>query len=126
MQHSRILGVVSLALCLLACSPSGPPPGTVVLDRGNGPDIRSLDPAYIDGNWEAFVVGDMLMGLTTEGPNGEPVPGAATHWQVSKDGLTWTFFLRDETWSDGVPVTAADFVTAWRREVDPRTAAVYS
>ncbi len=119
--------VLSLtALGTMACSPAGPPPGTVVLNRGNGPDIRSLDPAFISGTWEAWVVGDILMGLTTEGPNGEPVPGAATHWEVSPDGLTWTFHLRDHVWSDGVPVTAADFVTAWRRELDPKTAAIYS
>ena len=122
----RALAFAAACLALFACSPAGPPPGTAVLNRGNGPDIKSLDPAFIEGNWEAFVVGDMLMGLTTEGPDGEPVPGAATHWEVSPDGLTWTFHLRDHTWSDGVPVTAADFVTAWRREMDPKTAASYS
>ena len=122
----RLCTLVLFALSLIACSPSGPPPGTIVINRGNGPDIRSLDPAFISGTWEAWVVGDMLMGLTTEGPNGEPVPGAATHWETSADGLTWTFHLRDEVWSDGVPVTAADFVTAWRRELDPKTAAIYS
>lgn len=122
----RALAAIVAALTLLACSPAGPPPGTIVLNRGNGPDIKSLDPAFIEGTWEAWVVGDLLMGLTTEGPNGEPVPGAATHWETSPDGLTWTFHLRDEVWSDGVPVTAADFVTAWRREMDPKTAAIYS
>jgi oligopeptide transport system substrate-binding protein len=122
----RLLALISCVAVVCGCSRAGPHKGAVVLNRANGPDIKSLDPAYIDGQWEAFVVGDMLMGLTTEGPNGAPVPGAATHWTVSKDGLTWTFYLRDETWSDGVPVTAEDFVTAWRREVDPETAAVYS
>ena len=122
----RRLAVILAALATLACSPAGSPPGTVVLNRGNGPDIKSLDPAFIEGTWEAWVVGDMLTGLTTEGPNGEPIPGAATHWETSPDGLTWTFHLREEVWSDGVPVTAADFVTAWQREMDPKTAAVYS
>ena len=132
MQHSggqsafRVIAITLLSLLILACSPSGPPPGTVVLNRGNGPDIKSLDPAFIEGIWEAWVVGDMLMGLTTEGPNGEPIPGAATHWETSPDGLTWTFHLRKHDWSDGVPVTAGDFVTAWRREVAPSTAAPYA
>lgn len=106
--------------------PDDLPQGAVVLNRGNGPDIKSLDPAYVEGNWEAVVLGDILMGLTTEGPDGKPVPGAATHWETSADGLTWTFHLRDHLWSDGVPVTAADFVTAWRRELDPKTAAPYA
>lgn len=122
----RALVLAFAALTVAACGPSGPPPGTVVINRGNGPDIRSLDPAFVSGTWEAWVVGDMLTGLTTEGPNGEPVPGAATHWNVSADGLTWTFHLRKEVWSDGVPVTAHDFVTAWRREMNPKTAAIYS
>ena len=122
----RSFAIAAVAFAVLACSPDGPPPGTIVFNRSNGPDIRSLDPAYISGTWEAWVVGDILMGLTTEGSNGEPVPGAATHWDVSPDGLTWTFHLRDHVWSDGVPVTAADFVAGWRREMDPKTAAIYS
>ena len=123
MESRRLLLVVAAAL-QVGCSP--PPQKGPVLNRGNGPDIKSLDPAFVQGTWEAWVVGDMLMGLTTEGPRGEPVPGAATHWEVSKDGLTWTFHLRQHLWSDGVPVTSADFVTAWRRLVDPKTAAPYA
>jgi oligopeptide transport system substrate-binding protein len=112
-------------LLLLGCSRhddnSGP-----TLNRGNGPDITSLDPAFVRGTWESFVVGDMIMGLTTEGPRAEPIPGAATNWESSPDGLTWTFHLRNHLWSDGRPVTSADFVTAWRRLVDPKTAAPYA
>jgi len=66
----------------------------------------------------------MMMGLTTEGPSGDPIPGAATHWEVTPDGLTWTFHLRPHLWSDGVPVTSADFVAAWWCLLDPKTAAV--
>ncbi len=97
-----------------------------MLNRGNGPDIKSLDPAFVQGTWEAWVVGDMIMGLTTEGPRGEPVAGAATRWEVSPNGLVWTFHLRAHLWSDGVPVTASDFVFAWRRLLDPKTAAPYA
>jgi oligopeptide transport system substrate-binding protein len=115
------------AMVLIALSACSPPPGQgVVMNRGNSADIKSLDPAFIEGNWEAWVLGDVLMGLTTEGPRAEPVPGAATNWDVSPDGLTWTFHLRQHVWSDGVPVTAQDFLYAWRRELDPRTAAVYA
>lgn len=125
-RAAHAAAIAAALLGLAACSPPGPPAGTVVLNRGNGPDIKSLDPAYIDGTWEAWVVGDLMMGLTTEGPKGEPIPGAASSWEVSPDGLTWTFHLRDHRWSDGVPVTAADFVAAWQREMDPKTGAVYS
>ncbi len=116
-----------LAPCLLGlwgCSKA--PDEGVVLNRGNSADIKSLDPAYIQGNWEQWLLGDVLVGLTTEGPRAEPISGAAAHWEVSKDGLTWTFHLRRHLWSDGVAVTSQDFLLAWRRELDPKTAAVYS
>ncbi len=131
MQHDRrsVLRLIALSttsLVAFSCAPPPPPPGTIVLNRGNSSDIKSLDPAFIDGSWEFNVVGEVLIGLTTEGPDAKPVPGAATHWETSDDGLTWTFHLRDHTWSDGVKVTAHDFVAAWRREVDPNTGAIYA
>ena len=120
------LWALALGAMLAACSPSGSDEHLLVLNRGNGSDVKSLDPAFIQGNWEAWLLGDVIMGLTTEGPRSEPIPGAATGWDVSADGLTWTFHLRKHVWSDGAPVTAADFVTAWRRELDPRIAAPYA
>ncbi|MBU6299385.1 MAG: peptide ABC transporter substrate-binding protein [Alphaproteobacteria bacterium] len=116
--------LAAAAVFLVGCSP--PKDAGPVLNRGNGPDITSLDPAYIRGNWEAWVVGDLIVGLTTDGPRGEPIPGIATHWETSRDGLVWTFHLRKALWSDGMPVTAEDFVTAWRRLLDPKTAAPYA
>src|SRR5687768_4795483 len=98
----------------------------IVLHRGNGAEPKSLDPAVIDGVWEANIAGDMIVGLTTEDAKGNPIPGAAESWEVSQDGLTWTFRLRDHSWSDGVPVTAEDFVFAWRRVLHPDTAAPYA
>ena len=109
---------------LAACSP--PKDEGVVLNRGNGAEIKSLDPAYIQGNYEQWLLGDIFVGLTTEDARGRPIPGAATRWDVSHDGLTWTFHLRKHVWSDGTPVTSADFAFAWRRELDPKTASVYA
>src|SRR6185436_11839283 len=97
----------------------------VVLNRGNGAEPKSLDPSVIDLISESQIVGDMLLGLTTEDASSNPIPGAAESWEASADGLIWTFHLRDHTWSDGVPVTAEDFVFAWRRLLDPKTAAPY-
>lgn len=98
----------------------------MTLNRGNLSEVKSLDPDFIDGQWEAFLVGDMIMGLTTDGPDGEPMPGVATSWEMSEDAKTWTFHLRDSLWSDGKPVTAQDFVFAWQRIIDPQTAAPYA
>jgi oligopeptide transport system substrate-binding protein len=125
----RLASLAALVL-LAACSRAGTSNHTVhapdYLVRGNGSEIKSLDPHYIDGNWEANVVGELLTGLTTDGPDGNPIPGAATSWEISPDAKTWTFHLRDHVWSDGVPVTAEDFVFAWRRILEPARGAPYA
>jgi len=124
------LAAIAVLILLSACTKFGTASRTIhapdYLVRGNGIEIKSLDPHYIDGNWEAFVVGDILVGLTTDAANGEPMPGAATSWETSADGLTWTFHLRDHVWSDGVPVTAQDFVFSWRRILEPARGAPYA
>lgn len=96
-----------------------------ILHRGNGAEVESLDPALADTTWEQWVIGDMMMGLYTEDAGGKPIPGAAENAAVSPDGKTWTFTLRAHSWSDGMPVTAEDFVYAWRRTLDPKTASKY-
>jgi len=100
--------------------------GEVVLRRGNGAEPSSLDPHFTTGTWEDAIIGDMLVGLTTNDARGQPIPGSAESWETSPDGKTWTFHLRDHQWSDGKPVTAGDFVYAWRRILDPKTAAAYA
>ena len=127
MTVSRIVALAAL-IVLTACSRAG---NTTIhtpdyLVRGNGAEIKSLDPHYIDGQWEANVVGDMLVGLTTDAADGTPMPGAATSWETSPDGKTWTFHMRKHVWSDGQPVTAEDFAFAWRRILEPARGAPYA
>jgi len=99
----------------------------VVLHRGNGTEPNTLDPHQANGTWENNIIGDMLIGLYTEDANGKPVFGSAVDHQISEDGLTHTLQIREDmTWSDGTPVTAADFVFAWQRILDPVTAAPYA
>src|SRR5210317_273302 len=86
----------------------------------------SLDPHKVSGTWENYVVGDMFVGLTTENPKAEPIPGVAESWTVSEDGKTYTFKLRESSWSDGTPMTANDFVFSMQRILDPETAAEYA
>ena len=86
----------------------------------------SLDPHKVSGTWENYVVGDMFVGLTTENPKAEPIPGVAESWTVSEDGKTYTFKLRECVWSDGTPMTAHDFVFSMQRILDPQTAAEYA
>jgi oligopeptide transport system substrate-binding protein len=131
----ELLVVCAAALALAGCDGADAPASAlpakgstseVVFYRGNSAEPKSLDPHLIEGTWEINIVGDMLMGLTTEDPAGRPIPGAAESWETSADGLTWTFHLADRKWSDGEPVTADDFVYAWRRILEPKTAAQYA
>lgn len=96
------------------------------LQIGNGAEPLSLDPHQASGTWENRIIGDMLQGLTTEDPQGRPIPGMATEWSTSPDGLVWTFKLRDAKWSDGEPVTAEDFVFAWQRIMTTSPPAKYA
>jgi len=101
--------------------------GQVVFHRGNGTEPDTLDPHRASGTWENNIIGDLFVGLTTEDASASVIPGAAENWSISKDGLVYTFRLRDgHVWSDGVPVTAGDFVFALRRILSPKTAARYA
>ena len=95
-----------------------------VLHIGNGGEPETLDPHLYSLRLEATILNDLFLGLTTVNAEGEIVPGVAQRWTASDDGLTWTFELRtDARWSDGYPLTAHDFVFAFRRLLDPETAA---
>jgi oligopeptide transport system substrate-binding protein len=111
---------LALALLLMFC---GFARAETVLNRGNGAEPDSLDPAFAGTVMEANILGDLMVGLTTLDAAARPIPGIADRWEVSRDGLTWTFHLRAARWSDGAVVTARDFVSAWQHLLDPKTAA---
>jgi oligopeptide transport system substrate-binding protein len=94
--------------------------------RGNMAEPETLDPSLASGVQEEEIMGDLLIGLIAQDSAARSIPGMATHWQASADGLTWTFYLREALWSDGAAVTSDDFVFAWRRILDPATASTYS
>jgi oligopeptide transport system substrate-binding protein len=96
------------------------------LNRGNGAEPDSLDPHFAGGLAEENILNDLMVGLTTLDAGAHAIPGIAESWSVSPDGVTWTFHLRKALWSDGGPVTADDFVFAYRRLLDPKTASRYA
>jgi oligopeptide transport system substrate-binding protein len=102
------------------------PAGQVCLEYGNNAEPLTLDPQKSNLVDEFNIIAELIVGLTTDAPDGSPTPAMATSWETSKDGLTWTFHLRDAQWSDGAPVTADDFVYAYRRILDPKTASIYA
>ena len=97
-----------------------------VLRRSNDAEPASMDPQLAQGMPEMHILRDMFVGLIDEDAGAHLIPGVAEKWDVSEDGKTYTFHLRDNTWSDGTPVTAGDFVYAWRRGVDPAVGSKYS
>lgn len=99
----------------------------VTLNTMNGSEPGSIDPHLASGDWEDRILGDYMEGLTTEDAEANAIPGQAESWDISEDGLVYTFHLRDGIqWSDGTPVTAADFEYAFRRLFDPATASEYA
>ena len=94
--------------------------------RGNAAEPETLDPTQSSGTQENEIMGDLMIGLMTHDAVCKTIPGMATRWETSPDGLVWTFHLREALWSDGVPVTAGDFVFSWQRLVDPASASSYA
>jgi oligopeptide transport system substrate-binding protein len=72
-----------------------------------------------------FVLGHVMEGLTRNGKDGAVAPGVAEKWTINDKEATFTL-RKDAKWSDGKPVTANDFVFAWRTAVDPKTASEYA
>ena len=96
------------------------------LHRGNGAEPDTLDPHLATGHWEGSIINDIFIGLFTKGIDGSSIKGSVRSYTKSEDGLTYTFTLRqDHYWSDGVNVTAEDYVNGFRRVLDPLTASQY-
>ncbi|KEO83453.1 peptide ABC transporter substrate-binding protein [Tumebacillus flagellatus] len=108
-------------------SSSGGSKDEQVINLALGDEIPSLDVSKATDNIAFRVLGQIDEGLTRVDKNGKAQPGVAKDWQVSSDGLTYTFNLRDDAkWSDGTPVTAGDFEYSWKRTLDPKTASQYA
>lgn len=126
----KSLVVLAAALVLAGCGNRvqrpACPVGKVCLEYGNNAEPLTLDPQKSNLIDEAAIISDLIVGMTTDAPDGSPTPAMATSWETSTDGLVWTFHMRDAVWSDGVPVTADDFVYAYRRILAPKTASIYA
>jgi oligopeptide transport system substrate-binding protein len=122
-MHIRSLtaGLTGLALLLASGAAAQP------LMRGNDTDPATLDHHRTSTVAEGNLIRDLYETLVVNGPDGEVIEGVAESWEVSEDGLTYTFTLRENArWSNGDPVTADDFVFAFRRIMDPATGAGYA
>ena len=89
-------------------------------------EIPSLDSSVATDQVSFLVMTNAMEGLYRLGDKDKVMPGLAKEEKVSADGKTYTFKLRDAKWSNGDKIVAADFVYAWQRAVDPKTASEYA
>lgn len=99
-----------------------------VLLFGNGTEPADLDPHIVTGVPEHHIIAALFEGLVGEDPKDvSPIPGVAESWEVSQDGKTYTFKIRETArWSNGDPLTAKDFVYSWQRVLSPGLAGEYA
>ncbi|WP_119328929.1 peptide ABC transporter substrate-binding protein [Cysteiniphilum halobium] len=98
-----------------------------VLTVGVGAAVPTLDPGILSDISSFRVANDLYEGLVTLNQKDEIIPGVAQSWDVSPDGKTYTFHLRhDAKWSNGDPVTAENFVYAFRRNLNPEVPNVFN
>jgi oligopeptide transport system substrate-binding protein len=124
----QCLLLVFALVAVLACSgPDSTQASSSVLNRGISSDPETLDAHKARSLQAADVLRDLGEGLVSFTATGEMTAGTAESWDISDDGLTYTFFLRpDAKWSNGDAVTAAQFVFSVKRLVNPDTGAFYA
>lgn len=88
-------------------------------------EATTLDPNKLNSVNDQMIVRPTQETLVRD-TAGKITPGIAETWEISDDGLTYTFHLREAYWSDGVQVTADDFVYSMQRLMDPETGSVYA
>ncbi|HAJ70328.1 MAG TPA: peptide ABC transporter substrate-binding protein [Alkalibacterium sp.] len=90
-------------------------------------EVASMDPQIATDGTSFEVIANIIEGLYQTDSDGKAIPALVESAEKGEDGLSYTFKLReDATWSNGDPVTANDFVYAWRRLADPDTGSEYS
>jgi len=132
-----IIGLVLLMALSAVLAGCGGSASSSASNSGNDKQVLNLnliqEPPTLDPQKATDVVSidiltEVLDGLTRYDKDGKIKPGSglAKSWDISNDGLTYTFHLRDAKWSDGNPITAQDFEYAWKRALDPNTASQYA
>ena len=107
-----LLALTTAAGMLAGC---GSKTDTDTFRFANDTDIVGMDSTVVDDAMSFNAITAITDGLTTVDVKGNTIPGIAKSWDVSNNGLTYTFHLRDAKWANGDKVTAQDFVYSWHR-----------
>ena len=133
MKIIRLLLVITVSLAFFAFAVSScsnredPLAGQSTINRALSTEPESLDPQKSRSVQALDVLRDIGEGLVAYSASGELIAATAASWEISEDGLTYTFHVRPGArWSNGDPVMAQDFVSGLQRLVDPQTAAFYA
>ncbi|EHO79920.1 peptide ABC transporter substrate-binding protein [Fusobacterium ulcerans] len=97
-----------------------------IVTIANDVELSSMDTGLATDGTSFEAIASVLEGLYQLDGAGNTIPGMAVKEEINEDGKVRTFTLRDAKWSDGQPVTANDFVFAWRRLANPKTASEYA
>ena len=140
----KILAAASATAALAACAPGSAPAGgggDAAAEAGSVAgevlaDEQQIfrqpwgsEPSSHDFNKYLYCTGEteLWAGLTRFDKDYKPVPYVAESWEISEDGTVYTFKLKEgQTWSNGDPVTAADFEWSFKRQLNPETQAEYA
>jgi oligopeptide transport system substrate-binding protein len=123
-KEIKIMNLVRNILFIILLLFSIPVFASQSLRRPLDVEPESLDPPKSSSDTADEVEGDLFEGLVRLDAHGKVIPAVAERWDQAADGITYTFHLRPNArWSNGDPLTAADFVFAWQRTVDPATGA---
>jgi oligopeptide transport system substrate-binding protein len=123
-----ILSVFAAALLLARLTFSSTVDSKADFRFANGSEPKTLDPHLMTGQPEGRIAQELFEGLTRrDAETMRPAPGVAERWELSDDGLRYTFHLRaDARWTDGSPVSAEDFVYSWKRVLSPTLGSEYA
>ena len=128
MKYAKFLMIFVFSIVTLtACSGDSESSSEKILKVAKDTELASMDQHIATDGLSFEVIAATIEGLYTSDADGNAIPAIAKCYDVSEDGLVYTFHLREDAkWSNGDPVTANDFVYAWRRLVDPNTASEYA
>lgn len=113
MRKFLVLVLLVLTSLMTACGKETADTDTLKVMLGS--NVGSFDSAQVTDSVSFELIADCIDGLMQLDEKGTAIPAIAESFDVSEDGKTYTFHLRDAKWANGDPVTADDFVFAWRR-----------
>jgi oligopeptide transport system substrate-binding protein len=128
MNRIRFALVALMVICLSLAGCGTKTASDNMLLVGNGAEPQGIDPHVVTGVTEHRILYSLFEGLVRLDPETlEPIPGVAESWEMSEDGLTYTFHLREDAkWSNGEPVVAGHFAYAWQRILTPELGSPYA